>query len=759
MPASLEFKLHQLGWFSFEQLCRTIAREIWQQPVEAYSKGQDGGRDGFLYGNWQTGPASSPTILQCKHSSNPDAGLSLSRLKPELAKVKKHTDAGGCEVYVLMTNLKVTGDSAARIMEAFQEIGVQEVRIIGYESLCELLSEHKKLRALVPRLYGLGDLSEILDERHYAQAEGILAMMHDHLARLVPVSAYGVADYALTKQRFVLLTGRPGSGKTSIAASLAIGAMDLYGARPVMLSRIDDLHERWNPREPNQFFWLDDGFGATQYEFAAADSWNRATNQIAAAIGGGARFVVTSRDYVYMAAKRDLKIGAFPLLEERNVVIEVESFSLEEREQILYNHLKLGKQKYEVLESMKSSDLEKVAADDSFLPELARRLGEPLFTQDLRSFSLDTLLDFFRKPTAYLLEVISNLDIASRAALGLVYLHRNRLLSPYVAAPGDEKFLCRVGGSLSEVLRALPALDGSLLRLVAVAGDRWWQFQHPTLTDAYQRWLEREPELLAEYIGSAQLDNLIRTVTCGNVGIEGAVVVPAVLWEKVVTRLIEIQSTSKVPRVTIAWNDAVFQFLGRRCDREFLRLLIDRKPTLVDEAFTIKSSISDHISKRLLARVLLDEGLASDSHRIRLVESLTDKAVDDMDGSFLADEKWLRFFTETELRELDRKVLEVLGYLEDWVDDALHIPEYSFTFIEESVAGYFYRYPENSNVIAAQWRVDCFSNYEPDFNNEAWQGGDETAISGSAYPASQGRSIFDDLAPRDTLAYRLEHGI
>lgn len=54
---------------------------------------------------------------------------------------------------------------------------------------------------------------------------------------------------------------------------------------------------------------------------------------------------------------------------------------------------------------MRPEDLEAVAADASFLPELARRLGDPLFTRKLYEHSRETLLDFFRRPTPFLLEV------------------------------------------------------------------------------------------------------------------------------------------------------------------------------------------------------------------------------------------------------------------------------------------------------------------------------------------------------------------
>ena len=38
---------------------------------------------------------------------------------------------------------------------------------------------------LVPRVYGLGDLSQILDERAYLQARTILESMREDLAKVV----------------------------------------------------------------------------------------------------------------------------------------------------------------------------------------------------------------------------------------------------------------------------------------------------------------------------------------------------------------------------------------------------------------------------------------------------------------------------------------------------------------------------------------------------------------------------------------------
>jgi LmbE family N-acetylglucosaminyl deacetylase len=744
----LEFELHHLGWFAFEQLCRTICREVWRQPVEAYTRGPDGGRDGAFYGPWIDGLSKSPAVLQCKHTTSPVSHLSLADIRPELNKAARHAAAGRGDVYILMTNAKMTAESAAEIENALRATGVTKVIVLGYQAICELLTEQKTLRALVPRLYGLGDLTEILDERAYAQAEAILAMMHDHLARLVPVEAHRAAHRALREHRFALLIGRPGSGKSSIAASLAIGAMDLYDSRPVKLSRIEDFQDRWNPREPNQFFWLDDGFGATQYEYQSANAWNRATNQVAAALRTGARLIVTSRDYVYAAAKDDLKISAFPLLDEASVVIEVESFTQVEREQILYNHLKLGRQDRDVLEKIHLDDLEAVARDESFLPELARRFGDPFFTRNVHVRSRDSLLDFFRRPTPFLREVLQSMDGPSRAALGLVHLRGGRLPSPYQNAPGDADFLQRVGEHLGDALGALPALDGSLLRLVSAGGDRWWQFQHPTFTDAYQLWLANQPELLAEYVASAKIDDLVRTVSCGDVGIEGSLVVPRSLYGKVASRFIESRPARGWYELS-DWKRAVYSFLLRRCDREALRTIVLLMPTIVDEAFDIGLFLSAFTTERDLARLLLDEGLAAEAHRTKLVDRVIGYAEEGLDGSFLVDGEWLEFFSDDDLEELDQRVLQSLDGLVDSIDEGLRHAEGDISTVRSSLEGYEARYSENPHVVAARAVLDRFNNYEPDEDEiEAWrhEEAEEAEHSPPAQPPDRRRSIFEDLA-------------
>ena len=152
------------------------------------------------------------------------------------------------------------------------------------------------------RVYGLGDLSQILDERAYAQAKEILSALGDDLAKFVITDAYRRSARALVEHGFVLLLGEPACGKSTIAAALALGALDEWGCSTIKVRDGDDFVRHSNPHEPRQFFWVDDAFGATQMDWSSTARWNGVFPHVHAAMRRGARVVFTSRDYIYRSA-------------------------------------------------------------------------------------------------------------------------------------------------------------------------------------------------------------------------------------------------------------------------------------------------------------------------------------------------------------------------------------------------------------------------------------------------------------------------
>ena len=469
------YDLHKLGWSSFQQLCLAIAREILGQTVESFLDSKDGGRDGAFTGQWrQTNQEdmAGHFVIQCKFTSKLDHALMANDLSDEVAKARRLVELGLCDAYVLMTNAGLSGVREEEIGAAFLSAGAKHVRIFGSTWIDQQIRDNKRLRMLVPRVYGLGDLSQILDERAYAQARAILESMREDLGKVVITDSYKRGAEALGKHGFVLLIGEPAAGKTTIASLLAMAALDQWNASMLKLESPSKVAEHWNPDEPSQFFWLDDAFGVTQYENFLVQGWNHVIPQIKAMLRKGAKIVMTSRDYIYRSARKDLKESAFPLLEESQVVIDVHELSKDERRQILYNHIKLGRQPASFRAEIKPF-LESVATHPRFVPETARRLADPLFTKDL---FIDPyfLGRFVEKREIFLQDVLRGLDGDSKAALALIYMRGGKLESPIALRVSEIDALARLGSDLGSSRAALEALTGSMVLHSNASGDSLW---------------------------------------------------------------------------------------------------------------------------------------------------------------------------------------------------------------------------------------------------------------------------------------------
>lgn len=479
------YDLHNLGWKSFQQLCLTITREVLGQTVESFLDSGDGGRDGAFAGKWATKGQEELTgafVIQCKFTSRRNHVIRVSDLSDEVEKARSLVAKGSCDSYVLMTNTGLTGPRAEEIKDLFQAAGVVHVATLGSSWINQQISENKRLRMLVPRIYGLGDLSQILDERAYAQARAILESLREDLSKVVVTDAYRKAAEALDKHSFVLLIGEPAAGKTTIASMLAMAALDQWNASMLKLDEPGKVVERWNPDEPSQFFWLDDAFGVTQYEDFLVRRWNHALPQIGTMLRKGTKIVMTSRDYIYNRARKDLKESAFPLLKESQVVIDVHDLSADERRQILYNHLKLGRQPRSFRREIKPY-LEDIASHRRFIPEIARRLADPFFTNELFIDSY-YLRQFVEKREQLLHEILQGLDTDNKAALGLIYMRNDQLESPVVLQPAEAETLARLASDLGRCITALEAMRDSLVLLSHAGSESFWRFKHPTIGDA-----------------------------------------------------------------------------------------------------------------------------------------------------------------------------------------------------------------------------------------------------------------------------------
>ncbi|MCS0591345.1 hypothetical protein ACFQ09_11455 [Massilia norwichensis] len=755
------YELHRIGWNSFQQLCLTIAREILGQTVQSFLDSNDAGRDGAFAGHWAPAPGQhicGNFVIQCKFSGKAGHLLSSSDIADELPKVRRLVAAGLCDVYVLMSNAGVSGKREATIKSALIGAGAKHVLIFGQTWMEDQIRENTRLRMLVPRLYGLGDLSQILDERAYAQARAVLESLREDLAKVVITESYRKAVSALDEHGFVLLIGEPAAGKTTIASMLAMAAADKWKSSVLKLADPGKVVERWNVNEPSQFFWIDDAFGVTQYESPLVHGWNHSLAQVRAMLRKGAKIVMTSRDYIYNRARQDLKESAFPLLSESQVVIDVHDLSEIEKQQILYNHLKLGRQPTSFRSAIEPH-LEYMAAHARFIPETARRISDPLFTKELY-LSEYHLGQFVEKREQLLLEVIQGLDASSKAALGLIYMRKDNLESPVTLGGAEPEALERFGSTLGDCIAALNALNGSLVAHLQIDDQNVWRFKHPTIGDAYAATLAFSPDLLGIFLSGSSTQNLISQVTCGNVGVEKAVVVPRTLFPAMCTRLKEFSASDEYK---VGWMSswgarrALYLFLASRCSKEFLELYIAQDPEILARVSKPGLSLSVVAEVDLAVR-LHGFGLLPETNRKEFTEAVSSYAIEGRDMHALDDPGIRSVFTEEEFdalvesvrRDLIPKLAEVRMSTQSRHRPDVPPDEHMQDFLE-SLSTLKRRFSNDDSVVNVIERETCLAD-EWVAETEPPEPNVSPRALGAVEPVEErrgNRSIFDDIADDD----------
>ena len=565
---TISFELHKLGWKAFQDLVGCIFTEVMGQSFQQYADVHDGGRDGAYYGQWtpQDGEALSGSFtIQCKHTNKSNKTLPNSVIDKELPKIGRLSIKGLVDNYIFVTNHTLTGEIEQDAKKRFEAAGAKFACVYGPEWINTKITENPRLRRLVPRVYGLGDLTQILSHQSYRQTLTELLDDKLDLECFVSTEAYRKSARALSTRGFVILLGEPGSGKSVIAKLLALSAADEWELQPIKLHKPDDLERLYNPDDPGQFLWIDDAFGVTQFDLIRVQEWNHRLSSLKSVINTGkTRVVFTSRDYIFNAAKDYLIERHFELFNDNQITIKVEELTEYERQMILYNHLKCGKQSQNFRKTVKPWLVE-AAATRRFLPEIARRFANPILTKDMK-LTKSNVTGFFENPVTWLERTLSNFAPAEKAALALVFIAGGRLPIPI---PEEDKNTLRtiatMDSTIGAVKSSLNALNNALIRRIREDGREYWCFQHPTIRDAFASLVGSNPELIDIYLAGTSAEKLMEEVTCGDLSLEGVkIIVPPGRYSIVLDML------KKTKRNPDRFLDPVSAFLARRCRGDFI---------------------------------------------------------------------------------------------------------------------------------------------------------------------------------------------
>lgn len=622
-----DLALHTIGWRAFQDLCSQICEVVLGRPVEIFREAQDGGQDAVFLIPAGNGVPPIGTV-QCKHTSDAVKALKLSDLTAEINHVQELVKAGQADTYAFMTNMSVDAPVAAAMRSKLRALGVRKPHILGRQYIVRVIRSSARLRALVPQVYGLGDLTSIVDERLSDQSRALLDSWIPKLRTYVPTQAHRDAVNAISEHGVVLLLGNPSSGKSAIGAIVSTIASENPDNTVLALTSPRDFEAGWNPNDPGRFFWIDDAFGSNVLRDDYVQDWASAFSKLRAAIKHGNRFLLTSRKHIYEAARRRLGQRNLAQFADGSAVVDVGELTFEEKAQILYNHVNFGEQSQSWRSNIKPH-LAAVAAVSDFLPGIAERLGDPNFTKGLAPRER-SLVRFMEEPTEHLIDTVNALDDQLQAALILVYVHQAGFDPSDHDASAAQAVGELTGFGLTKIQDCFVELKGSFLKL---SGSKW-TFAHPTISDALTEILRQKPHMMAALIRGATIDTILSSFTCeGSPLIRDALVIPNTLDEALVARL------GRTPDERHR-NWMLFHFLSYRSSEPVFIRSVEQFPDLLRRSCWQSELASNDPQIATYARAHRLSVLPGDL-RLEVADKLESAVLNGLDVSFLDEPEML----------------------------------------------------------------------------------------------------------------------
>jgi len=651
-----DLALHTIGWRAFQDLCSQVCEVVLGRPVEIFREAQDGGQDAVFLIPSETDAPPIGTV-QCKHTSDAMRALKLSDLTAELKNVEELIKAGQADTYAFMTNMSVDAPVAAAMRERLRALGVRKPHVLGRQYIVRVIRTSARLRALVPQVYGLGDLTSIVDERLSEQSRALLDSWIPKLRTYVPTKAHRDAVNAISTHGVVMLLGNPSSGKSAIGAIVSTIASENPDNTVLALTSPRDFEAGWNPNDPGRFFWIDDAFGSNVLRDDYVQDWASAFSKLRAAIKHGNRFLLTSRKHIYEAARRRLGQRNLAQFADGSAVVDVGELTFEEKAQILYNHVNFGEQSQSWRSSVKPH-LTAVAAVRDFLPGIAERLGDPNFTKGLAPRE-SSLVRFMEEPTEHLIDTVNALDDQLQAALILVYVHQIGFDPSDHDLSATQAVAELTGYSLTKIQDSFAELKGSFLK---VSGSKW-TFAHPTISDALTEILRQKPHMMAALIRGATIDTILSSFTCeGSPLIRDALLIPSTLDDALVARL---------GRTPDEWhrNWMLFHFLSYRANEAVFIKTVQQFPHLLRRSCWHSDLASNDPQLATYARAHRLSLLADDL-RLEAADKLEAVVLNGHDVSFFEEPHMLALIPPLRLIGMGLALrTTVLPSLEDRIDE------------------------------------------------------------------------------------------
>lgn len=320
----------------FEELSRDLIQKHLGVHLESFTSGRDSGIDLRHSFNLKDN-----LIIQCKRYK--DFNSLYNKLKEEIQKVTKLNPFR----YILTTTVGLTPNQKDEIIILLSPFIQSSSDIFGRDDLNNLLGQFPEIENLHFKLWLSS--TNILERILHSKIHNLSSFEEEKVKETVKIyvenKSYYQAIEIIKSKKYVIISGMPGIGKTTLARILVYHYLANGFEEFVFLS--DSINDGYDLYKENtkQVFLFDDFLGRNFLDKKLSNNEEQRIIRFIEKVSSSnvKVLILTTREYILAQAKHRYDIFENPSLEFAKCVIDLSQYTKFVRAKILYNHLFFAK--------------------------------------------------------------------------------------------------------------------------------------------------------------------------------------------------------------------------------------------------------------------------------------------------------------------------------------------------------------------------------------------------------------------------------
>ena len=407
-----------LSPYEFELLSRDLLQLHLGTFLESFGEGQDDGID-LRCSNGEY------IVVQAKRYKS--FSSLLSNLKKEQIKVVKLKP----ERYILTTSHSLSPANKETIKELFKPFIKSNEDILGKEDLNNLLTKFPSVEKNFYKLWlaSVDVLNNILNSQIINQSKFLLDEIQGKIEVYVENKSFEEALSVIKSNNYVVISGSPGIGKTTLAEMLVFHLLSKGMEEFVFLSdSINDGYKFYNDNK-RQVFLFDDFLGRNFLQNTLPTNEEKQILRFIKKVQNSSNkaLIFTTIEYILNQAKQ--KFDVF----ENNFskcILDITKYSTLVKAQILYNHLSISEIPFDYVDQIiKQGYLFKIIKHTNYNPRIIESFTQKkLWEETTPSEFPSKLINLFDAPFLVWEHVYENqITPISRTVLNSILISGNKI--------------------------------------------------------------------------------------------------------------------------------------------------------------------------------------------------------------------------------------------------------------------------------------------------------------------------------------------